>query len=260
MTSPEGDLSATGIQSEMSLLEHLTELRQRLVWIAGGLLAATVISLLFAEVLLDFLTRPYGDQLQTLRPTEGIETYFKISLLSGAILSMPIILLQLWKFIEPALMPKEKRYVYIFLPSAMGLFLLGVAFSWFVLLPTAISFLDGFLSEVFSAEWTSQEYIGFVTGFLFWIGVSFEMPVVVYFVARVGVVTAATLREQWRVAVVLIAIVAAAVTPTVDPVTMLLTMAPLLVLYVLSLGLARLGQSQFERSMRLEAEAAADSG
>ena len=241
-------------QLQMTLLGHLNELRKRLVWVGAALLVGTILSIIFAEKMLQFLTRPYGDQLQTIRPTEGIETYFKIALLSGAILSMPIILLQVWKFIEPGLLPREKRYVYVFLPSAMLLFLLGVSFAWFVLLPAAIAFLGGFLNTVFTTEWTSQEYIGFITTFLFWIGVSFEMPVIVYFIARVGVVSAATLREQWRTAIVVIAVVAAAVTPTVDPVTMLLTMAPLLVLYVLSLGLARIGQRQFERSMALESE------
>ncbi|GAB4160665.1 MAG: twin-arginine translocase subunit TatC [Candidatus Promineifilaceae bacterium] len=239
-------------QSEMSLLGHLSELRRRLVWVGVGLLVGTLISFIFAEALLQFLTRPYGDQLQTLRPTEGVETYFKIALASGAILSMPIILLQVWKFISPGLLPRERRYVYVFLPSAMVLFLLGIAFAWYVLLPAAITFLDGFLNTVFVTEWTSQEYIGFLTTFLFWIGVSFEMPVIIYFIARVGIVSAATLREQWRTAMVIIAILAAAVTPTVDPVTMLLTMAPLIVLYVLSLGLARIGQRQFERAMALE--------
>lgn len=240
----------------MTLLGHLFELRQRLVWVGGGLLVATIFSFIFAEYLLAFLTAPYGDQLQTLRPTEGIETYFKISLMSGAILSMPIILVQIWRFVEPALQKSEKRYVYVFVPSAFFLFLIGVSFAWFVLMPAAISFLDGFLNTVFVTEWTSQEYIGFVTTFLFWIGVSFEMPVVIYLIARVGLVTATTLRSQWRMALVIIAILAAAVTPTVDPVTMLLTMAPLIVLYILSLGLARIGQRQFERSMALASEEA----
>lgn len=239
-------------QIEMTLLGHLSELRRRLVWVGAGLLVGTLVSFIFAEALLQFLTRPYGDQLQTLRPTEGVETYFKIALASGAILSMPIILLQVWKFISPGLLPQERRYVYFFLPSAMILFLLGIAFAWYVLLPAAIAFLDGFLNTVFITEWTSQEYIGFLTTFLFWIGVSFEMPVIIYFIARVGIVSAVTLREQWRTAMVIIAILAAAVTPTVDPVTMLLTMAPLIVLYVLSLGLARIGQRQFERAMALE--------
>lgn len=231
-----------------SILTHLNELRIRVSWALVSLAIATVIGFIFAEETLLFLKSHYPEQLQTLSPTEGIETYFKVSLVLGAILSMPVILYQLWLFIAPGLEKQEKRYVYIFIPSATILFLVGIAFSWFVLLPTALLFLGSFLSDVFRPEWTSQEYIGFVTTFLFWIGVSFEMPLIIYMLARLGIVTAATLREHWRVAVVAIAVIAAAVTPSIDPVTMLLTMVPLLILYGLSIFLARIGQRQFERA------------
>jgi sec-independent protein translocase protein TatC len=119
-----------------------------------------------------------------------------------------------------------------------------------VLLPAAISYLATFLPSVFAPEWTGQEYIGFTTTFLFWIGVSFEMPLIIYFLSRLGVLSARTLREQWRVALVGIAVIAAAVTPSIDPVTMLLTMVPLVILYFLSIVLAFVGQRQFERPSR----------
>jgi sec-independent protein translocase protein TatC len=240
---------------EQTLLEHLNELRIRLTWAAAGLLVATVISFAFAEPLLRFLLWPYatsvsgGAQLQTLRPTEGIETFFKVALLSGGILSMPLILYQFWLFIAPGLTSKERRYVFVFIPSALLLFGLGIAFAWYVLVPAAVLFLANFMPDVFRTEWQSQEYIGFLITMLFWIGVSFEMPVVIYFVARLGIVTAQTLREQWRVALVAIAVIAAAITPSIDPITMLLTMAPLVVLYGLSIILAHIGQRQFAASM-----------
>ncbi|RMG96749.1 MAG: twin-arginine translocase subunit TatC [Chloroflexi bacterium] len=243
---------------QMGLLEHLNELRIRLTWAAGGVLVATIISFIFARQLLDFLLWPYANsvagqaQLQTLRPTEGIETFFKVALLAGAILSMPFTLYQLWLFVSPGLTKKEKRYVYIFIPSALLLFGLGIAFAWFILVPAAVLFLANFLPDIFKTEWTGQEYISFLTTMLFWIGVSFEMPIVVYFIARAGVVSARTLREQWRVAIVAIAVLAAAITPSIDPITMLLTMAPLIVLYGLSILLARVGQRQFERAMAVE--------
>jgi sec-independent protein translocase protein TatC len=234
---------------ELSLLGHLNELRIRLTWAVGGLLVATVISFVFAEQLLNFLLRPYGGQLQMLRPTEGIETFFKVSLLSGAILAMPIILYQIWLFIAPGLTRQERRYVYLFIPSALSLFVIGLSFAWFILLPAAVHFLAGFMPDIFMTEWTGQDYISFVVRMLFWIGVSFEMPVIVYLIARVGILTADTLREQWRVAVVIIAVLAAIITPSVDPITMLLTMLPLNILYGLSIVLARVGQRQFEKSM-----------
>jgi sec-independent protein translocase protein TatC len=243
---------------ELTLLEHLNEMRVRLTWAVVALVIGTVISFIFAEPLLNFLLIPYaaaspaGAQLQTLRPTEGIETYFKVALLSGGILAMPIILYQVWLFIAPGLTQKERKYVFIFLPGALFLFGVGIAFSWFILVPAAVLFLANFLPDVFQTEWTGQEYIGFLITMIFWIGVSFEMPIVIYFIARAGVVTATTLQEQWRVAIVGIAILAAAITPSIDPVTMLLTMAPLTVLYGLSILLARVGQRQFERSVALE--------
>jgi sec-independent protein translocase protein TatC len=239
---------------ELTILGHLNELRIRLTHAAIGVLITTVISFAFADRLLQFLLQPYaasgpaGGELQTLRPTEGIETFFKVSLLSGAILAMPVILYEFWRFIEPGLTRNERRYVYIFIPASLLLFGIGIFFSWFVLAPAAIYFLANFMPDIFAAEWTSQEYISFVTRLLFWIGLSFELPIVIYFVARVGLVTSAGLRQQWRIAVVAIAVLAAIITPSIDPITMLLTMGPLLILFFISIGLAAIGQRQFERS------------
>lgn len=241
--------------SVMSIFGHLNELRIHVTHAAIALLLTTAFSFFFAEKLLQFLMRPYvasmaGDvALQTLRPTEGIETYFRVSLLAGVVLAMPVILFEFWRFIRPALHRSEERYVYVFIPSALLLFGLGIAFAWYILAPAAIYFLANFMADIFRAEWTGQEYISFVTRLLLWIGLSFQMPIIIYIVARVGLVSAATLRQQWRVAVVIIAVLAAVITPSVDPVTMLLTMAPLFTLYILSIGLAAIGQRQFERSM-----------
>lgn len=249
--APEND------DARLTLLEHLNELRKRLVWAALALALATLVSFLFAQNLLDFLLSPYsasiGEQatLQTLRPTEGLETYFKVALLAGAVISMPVILIQFWLFISPGTTAQERRYIYIFIPSALILFLLGIAFAWFILAPAAIFFLANFMTDIFMTEWTGQEYISFVMRLVFWMGVAFELPIVAYFVARIGVITSKTLRDQWRVAIVVVAILAAIITPSIDPVTMLLTMAPLLVLYVLSIGLAAIGQRQYERAMAI---------
>jgi sec-independent protein translocase protein TatC len=237
-----------------TILEHLNEFRIRLTYAVAGLVVATVICFAFAQQLLEFLIKPYGEQLQTLSPTEGIETYFKVALMAGAIISMPWILYQLWRFITPGLHENEKRWVYIFVPSATFLFLIGVAFAWLVLLPAAILFLSEFMTEIFWTQWTSNEYIGFATTFLFYIGLSFELPLVFYFLSRVGVVTSETLRVHWRVAVVGIAVMAALVTPSIDPVTMMLTMIPLFILYGLSIIMVSVGQKQFERSVALESE------
>ncbi len=231
------------------ILEHFVELRRRLGIAVAALIGGTIVSLVFAEQILLFLIAPYGARVQAISPTDTIETYFKVALVSGAILTMPIILMQIWQFVRPGLASKEQRLVYLFVPAAFGLFLTGIAFSWLVLLPAAVSFLANFMPEIFMVEWTAPEYISFTTSFLFWVGVSFEMPLIIYLLARTGVVTAAALRDHWRIAVVAIAVLAAVITPSIDPVTMLLAMAPLLVLYLLSIALAVVGERQFQRSM-----------
>ena len=243
---------------ELTLFQHLNELRIRLTWVAGGIVILTLFSFIFAERLILYLMVPYfnifgeGSGLQILSPTEGIETYFKVSILSGVVLSMPLTLYQLWIFISPGMTKRERRSVYIFIPSALLLFVIGLAFSWFVLTPAAVGFLATFLTDVFNPEWQSQEYISFVLRMLFWISLSFQMPIIMYFVARAGFVTSQSLRDQWRIAVVGIAVLAAMITPSIDPVTMLLTMAPLNVLYALSILLAHYGYRNFEKRMAIE--------
>lgn len=257
MTRPAlPDPVADGEGPVLSIFGHLNELRIHLTRAAIALLVTTAFSFLFAKRLLLFLMQPYVNSvadaaLQTLRPAEGVETYFRVSLLAGVVLAMPVILFEFWRFIQPALHRHERRYIYVFIPAGLLLFGLGIAFSWFILAPAAIFFLANFMPDIFRAEWTGQEYISFVTRLLLWIGLSFQMPIIIYFVARVGLVTAQTLRRQWRAAVVGVAVLAAVITPSIDPVTMLLTMAPLLTLYILSIGLAAIGQRQYERSMAL---------
>lgn len=255
----DADGTTDGFGPQLSLFEHLNDLRKRLVWAALAIVITTTLSFAFAESILNFLLQPYsaaslgdvGATLQTLRPTEGLETFFKVSLVSGIMLAMPVILIQFWLFVSPGLTEKERRYIYIFVPSALVLFLLGIAFAWFVLAPAAIYFLANFMPDIFKTDWTGQEYISFILRMVLWLGVSFELPIIVYFIARVGIISADMLRSQWRIAVVVVAVLAAMITPSIDPVTMLLTMAPLLVLYILSIFLARIGQRQFERSMEV---------
>jgi sec-independent protein translocase protein TatC len=250
MSSPSSP--TTKDPKQMGLLEHIYDLRYRLMWIFGILAVTTTFSFFFAQELLLFLLRPYGLQLQVLSPTEGLEIFFKVSLMSGFILAMPFILYHLWRFLEPAIEENEKKYIYIFIPSGLALFLLGILFAWFILVPAAVGFLATFMPTVFATEWTGSEYISFILSMLFWMGLSFEMPIVLYFLARSGVLDTAVLITHWRYAVVAVAILAAIITPSIDPITMLLTMAPLLILYFFSIGIAKIGQRQFQRQMSVD--------
>jgi len=230
-------------ESRMTLMDHLRELRTRLIWVISALVIGTAISMLFVSPLLQFIIRPLtesGAQPMAIGPTDTIGVFFRVSFASGAVLAMPVIVYQVIAFVTPGLYPHEKRNLLLTLPGIMVLFAIGAIFAYFVLLPAAVGFLQNFLGDIIAQEWTIDRYIGFVTRIVFWIGVAFEMPLVIAFLARAGIVSGQQLMNYWRHAIVVIAIAAAAITPTVDPVNMTLVMAPLIVLYFGSVGLAYL--------------------
>ena len=222
----------------MPLLEHLEELRQRIFKAAAALIVATLLSFIFAGQLVDFLAAPIGGRkaLVSIEITENIAIFMRVSLLSGVILAMPVIVYQIIQFILPGLTDRERRWLLLGVPFASLLFLSGAAFTWYVMLPTAVPFLINFLG--ITTQVRPLNYFDFTTSLMFWIGLSFEMPLVVMFLAMLKLVKAAQLIRYWRYAVVVMAVVAAVVTPTVDPINMSLVMLPLGGLYVISIVLA----------------------
>jgi sec-independent protein translocase protein TatC len=150
-------------------------------------------------------------------------------------------------FVLPGLHPHEKRVLLAVLPVVTLLFLVGVVFTWYVLIPPALGFLEGFEPTLFKPEWTADLYLSFVTALVFWMGVAFEMPLIFFVLALMGFVEAGVLIRQWRIAVVGAAVAAAVITPTVDPVNMALVVVPLLALYGISIGLVGLGASIHKR-------------
>ncbi len=226
----------------MPIMGHLRELRNVLLKCAIVLVITTAISLAFTTQILQFLIAPYGSILETIDPTENVTTYFRVALVSGAVLAMPFLVYFIWSFIAPGLEAKEKRYVRFIVPGATILFVLGVAFAWSIMLPAAIGFLSSFEPEIFKTSWRASAYIPFVTGLMFWIGVAFELPLIVFFLAKLKIVTAKQLLGWWRFAIVGAAVVAAVITPTVDPFNMALVMGPLVLLYFLSIVLAKLAR------------------
>ena len=237
---------------KMTFLDHLGELRKRVIRMSLALACATGASLVFTPRILALLLLPYGVPLKVIGPTEGVSMYLRIGLMCGAALSMPYLLFELWRFIAPALLPRERRFVYFLLPSAVALFLGGVSFAWFIMIPAAIGFLANFRLGIFQTEWTSQNYIPFVTSILFWIGACFELPLVVFVLAKLRIVNARLLLRGWRYSLVLICVVAAVVTPTVDPFNMMLVAIPLIGLYFLSILLAVFAQRERAVAARKE--------
>lgn len=233
--------AAVGESAVMPLMEHLRELRTRLIRAVIVLLATTVISFLFAKQVFIILLQPLGDvTIQALKPTESLSNYMKVALLCGIILAMPVIVYQLARFIAPGLTKSERRYLWVLVPGATFCFVTGVAFAYFVMLPAALPFLGTFLADLIEQNWAIGEYLSFVTSLLFWIGVSFELPLFVYFLAKAGIIDAQTLRKNRKYALIAIAVLAAVITPTVDPLNMALVMGPLVVLYEIGVILARI--------------------
>jgi len=225
----------------MPIMLHLEELRRRLIWAALALTITTAVSFVFAERIIEILKQPIGDaRLVFLKPTDSISNFMKVSLSSGATFAMPVIVYQFFRFVAPGLTKQERRYLWVIAPGATVSFLAGAAFAYYIMLPAAVTFLYGFLQDVADPFWSLDTYLSLVTRMIFWVGMSFETPLIIYFLAKLEIVSADTLARNRKYAVVVVAIIAAVVTPTPDPVNMGLVMLPLVVLYEIAIFLARL--------------------
>src|SRR5215204_3379029 len=211
---------ATESQARASLWDHVEELRMHLLRMIIALAIGVGVSFYFTVPLMEYLARPVDglDKLQAIKVTEELGVYMRVALASGIIIMLPYLVFEIWLFIAPGLRAREKKMGLAGIPFATILFLSGVAFTYFLLLPTAIPFLGGFTK--IQELWTASDYFGFVTSMMLWIGVFFEFPLVIYILTSIGLINPGILAQQWRLAIVIIAVVAAAVTPTVDPVTM----------------------------------------
>jgi sec-independent protein translocase protein TatC len=247
--TPPEDLEDTTVDEPfdggkpMTLLEHLLELRTRLIWCAVTLVVAVLISSAITNDIMRFLLEPAQKQapdltLQFTAPTESIATFFQVALMCGLILAMPMFIYQTLMFVLPALTPQEKRWV---LPLCAGIlvsFLAGVAFSFFFILPPSAGVLFNFNSDIAKADIQIGKYYGFVTRLLFWVGVTFEMPIFILALARFGMVTGPKLLSWWRFAIPGAFVMSAFVTPTIDPVTQTLVAGPIIILWLLGVALA----------------------
>ncbi len=231
-------------------MENVRELRTRFFRAMIGLVLGTTIGFFLAGPVLEALKGPYcrvvpaGESctLVTLGPTSGIVVYFRVALMIGAILAIPIITYQILMFVLPGLTQKERRFVLWSIPPVSVLFIVGAIFAWVVLMPPALGFLQGFQPTIFKPEWTADLYLSFVTSLIFWMGVAFETPLIFFILSLMGIVDSGALIRNWRFAVVGASIAAAVITPTIDPVNMILVMGPLLALYVLSIILVSIGR------------------
>lgn len=241
--TPIGDTLATTIENPQALLPHINALRKHLLRAVLAIVITTAISFLFVREILSFLAAPLAGgihELVAIDVTENIGTVMRVTLLSGFTIALPYVIFEIWKFIAPALKLSSRIKGLLAIPIALILFVAGMAFAFFVMLPAALPFLFNFMGLITQPRPSS--YYNFVTVIMFWIGVTFEFPLVIYLLASLGLIKAKTLAQQWKFAIVIIAILAAAITPTVDPFNMGLVMAPMIVLYFIGIGLAYLAQ------------------
>ena len=244
------DAFSRTIQDPSLVLEHLEALRGHLLRSVVALAITTAIGFAFASTVLDWLARPIGgiEALQAIEVTESVSAFMRVSLLAGFVLAFPYLCLEVFFFIAPGLKRRERVLVLVIIPTAFVLFLIGLAFAYYVMLPVALPFLLNFMN--IETVPRPSNYIRFVTGLMFWIGVAFQFPLVMFTLAAIGLVRARTLLDGWRIAIVLIAVLAAVITPTIDPVNMGLVMAPMIVLYFLSILLAAIAERGRARRAR----------
>ncbi len=225
----------------MSLMEHLEELRKRIVHSAIYLFIGFIVAYIFHEKLYGFIQAPLDNlhiKLNYTHPMDPLNLYLQVALIGGAILAAPFILYQVWLFIAPGLYQKEKRFVIPFMSATVGLFLGGASFGYFFVLPGALKILILGFGNKFNPIVTIEEYTGFFLSVILGLGISFEMPILIFFLALFGIVSPRFLWKNIRYAILAVFLVAAIITPSPDPWTMCIYAIPMLCLYIIGIGVA----------------------
>ena len=235
-----------GGEARMTLVEHLAELRNRLLKCLAAVVGGAVVAWILYPQIFDFLLEPYcrvsedGEcALYITDPLEGFATRLKIAVYGGVALAMPVLLWQLWRFITPGLYPKERRYAVPFIVSAISLFFLGAALAYWTL-PRALDFLIRVGGEDLGQIFSPAKYLSLVTYMMLAFGIGFEFPILLIFLQLAGVVSNEALRRWRRYAIVGIVVVVAIITPSGDPISLLMLSVPMYVFYELAILLGRI--------------------
>ena len=225
----------------MSLMEHLEELRKRIVQSAISLVVGFGFAWIIHDRLVDFIQAPLkadGKSLNMIHPMDGMNLAIHVSLVGGAIIASPFIFYQIWLFIAPGLYQKERRFVVPFMAATVGLFLTGAYFGYYWVLPAAVHIMLDVFGSKFTAVISIEEYTGFFLSIILGLGISFELPVLIFFLAFFGIVSPSFLWKNIRYAILAIFIVAGIICPMSDPVSMCIYAMPLLGLYLIGIGVA----------------------
>ena len=227
----------------MTLIEHLDELRSRIIRVGIAFFGVAIVAWFFRERIFDWLLAPAGDALQgklnVTGVTEQLFTDMKLALYVGFLLTIPVLLYQVWAFVAPAVGDMGRAFTYTIISMASALFIAGVAFGYFIVLPIGTQFLLGWDTERFDPIITAQSYLPFVTRFLLAFGIVFELPAATYVAAKLELVDAPLLKRYRKHAIILNTVLAAALTPGQDPYSMVLMAVPMIVMYEVSILIAR---------------------
>lgn len=224
--------------SSMSVVDHLSELRTRLVIAIVAIIIGTLGAYYYVEDILQILVAPAGKLYYT-KPTEAFFTYMKISFVAGCIVSSPVWFYQIWAFIVPALSKGEKRVTFMVVPTAVVLFVVGVLFSYYLVLPMAIQFFIGFGTDELQPLFSIGQYIDFVIAFILPFGITFELPLILIALGVLGILSSDRLREYRKMFILLAFIIGAAISPTPDMLSQTMIAGPMILLYEISYGVLR---------------------
>jgi len=246
----KADLDEEGIEpeKEMTFLEHLEELRWRIIYSLIGIVVGTILAWIFIDFLVDVVllkpAKDSGAMLQNLRPFGQLFLYMQIAIMVGMIISIPNIFYQFWQFISPALRKKEKRYIFWIVAFSSICFLGGIAFAYFAMLPLTLKFATQFGSESIKNEFAIDEYMSIIISVMLAAGFVFELPMISFFLSKLGILKPSFMRKYRRHSIVIIMILAAFLTPGADPVSQLVLAVPLVVLYEISILISKISQKK----------------
>lgn len=235
-------------EREMTFLEHLEELRWRIIYSIIGVIVGTIVAWIFIDYLVEYVllkpAKDSGADLQNLRPFGQLFLYMQIAIMVGIIISIPNIFYQLWKFISPALHKNERRYVLWIVIFSSVCFLAGIAFAYFVMLPLALQFAAQFGTESIKNQFAIDEYMSIIISVMLAAGLVFELPMLSFFLSKLGILKPSFMRKYRRHAIVVIMLFAAFLTPGADPVSQIVLAVPLALLYEISILVSKVSQKK----------------
>lgn len=233
---------------EMTFLEHLEELRWRIIYSLVGILIGTVIAWIFIDFFIDDVlllpAKKAHIKLQNLKPFGQLFLYFEVAIIIGIILSFPNVVYQIWKFIAPALKEKEKKYITSIVLFTTFCFLCGVVFAYFIMLPLTLKFAAQFGSPSIENNFAIDEYFSIILSVIVGAGLVFELPMLSFFLSKIGILTPTFMKKYRRHAIVVIMILAAILTPGTDPVSQVILAIPLVFLYEISILVSKIFQKK----------------